>query len=133
MRKLKPKLPECPAWLDSDARTEWARVLSGCLIDGRAEQYTILAGYCQHFSRWKAAEQVLTAEGTEVILRDDKGNVKSVGPSPHIGIANKSFDRMLKAAATLGFTVDGRRTGQGASVAMAVESEDKDWFGDSLQ
>lgn len=67
----------------------------------------VLAAYCQNYARWQQAEKVLEEHGTEIIFRDDKGTVKSVSPSPQIGISTKALDRMLKAASQLGLRANG--------------------------
>lgn len=68
------------------------------------EDTAVLASYCLCYARWRAAEQLLDQHGTEIVLRDDKGVVKGVLPSPQIGVSIKYHDRMLKAASLLGIT-----------------------------
>jgi phage terminase small subunit len=64
-------------------------------------QESTLAAYCQSFARWVAAERLIEEHGTEIVLRDDKGNVKSIQISPQVNISGKAFDRMVKTAAQL--------------------------------
>lgn len=119
---------KAPEYLTERARAEWDRLVAcGVRVDGQA--VTVLAGYCLNFARWVDAEQVLSEHGTEIVIRDDKGNVKSVIPSPQIGISNKAFDRMLKAASILDIKAN---VSQSSSVAPAVRgasgAKPSGWF-----
>lgn len=121
-----------PEYLTDLAREEWARVLATGL-DVSGVGVTVLAGYCQHWARWIEAERVITAEGPEVILRDDKGNVRVIMASPQVRISAGAFDRMLRAAAALGIRPGSgvpARTGQRAS--RAAESH-AGWFDGAVQ
>lgn len=89
-----------PKWLNEIAVAEWRRVAK------KGHDPSILAAYCQSYARWVLAEQALEQHGTEVVLRDDKGVVRSVVVSPQVGISNKSLDRMLKCAPLLGLTAN---------------------------
>lgn len=104
--KRKTASPECPAWLEGLARAEWERLVRERVVVPTEDNYTHMMAYCQSYSRWRAAEEVLNAEGTELIVRDDKGVVKAALHSPQIGISMKYFDRMLKSALTLGINTD---------------------------
>ena len=118
MSKKQPINP--PDWLDAEASAEWARLVA----DGFAvttQNCNVLAAYCQQFSRYVAAERILTEHGTEVQIRDDKGVLKSVVPSPQVGMSRGAFDRMLKAAAQLQLVVSGGR--MTVSTAKRVERE----------
>lgn len=105
-----------PDWLCEIGKIEWQRVYRADLDE------TLLGAYCQQYGRWREAEAVLEAHGLEVVLRNDKGEVRAVMPSPQVGISTKAFDRMLKAAAAIGLTANlkapgealrGRRDGDG--------------------
>lgn len=93
-----------PDWLNDMALEEWRRVLPLIGESLADEDTAVLASYCLCFARWRAAEQVIDQHGPEIVLRDDKGVVKSVIPSPQIGISIKYHDRMLRAASLLGIT-----------------------------
>ena len=63
--KPNPIIPECPIWLEPDAKKEWKRITPELerlglltLVDMSA-----LAGYCQAYSRWKEAEEYITEHG----------------------------------------------------------------------
>lgn len=93
-----------PSWLNDMALEEWRRVLPLVGESLADEDTAVLASYCLCYARWRAAEQLLDEHGTEIVLRDDKGVVKGVIPSPQIGVSIKYHDRMLKAASLLGIT-----------------------------
>lgn len=66
--------PDCPDWLDDDARAEWARVApelarAGVLTPVDA---MTLAAYCQTYSQWKQAEQRVRADG--LMIDGPRGN-----------------------------------------------------------
>jgi P27 family predicted phage terminase small subunit len=57
--------PKCPSWLDKDAKAEWKRVvveLEELAMLTKCDQAS-LAAYCQTYSRWKEAEQLVTLHG----------------------------------------------------------------------
>ena len=97
---------EPPEFLAEEAKAEWVRVLASHPV-GPGER-AILAAYCQAWARWRQAESLIEKDGTEIVIRDDKGNVKMVLPSPHVGIAARACAQMLKAAGDIGLT-RGRR------------------------
>lgn len=109
-------LPECPETLDTAARAEWARVvklLPVALLT--AADLAVLSVYCQSYARWVEAETAITANGTVLILRDDKGAVRLAQVSPFVNLAHKYRDAMVKAASEIGFTPVSRvRLGNGA-------------------
>ena len=87
----------------------------------------MLAAYCQSYARWVLAEQALELHGTEVVLRDDKGVVRSVAVSPQVGISNRSLDRMLKCAPMLGLTANIAKPG--AAPAVSEDAAGSAFFG----
>lgn len=96
-KQLTRGLPVAPSWLSSEAREEWERAISSILPrDVASIDLTQFEVYCQMFARWQAAEKLL-AEGTEVVVRNDKGEIKSIIPSPQIGISVKAHEQMARA------------------------------------
>lgn len=101
-----------PDWLNEAARAEWTRVIgAGYRVSGPTDT-SALAAYCQNYARWAQAERLLEEHGTEIVIRDDKGNVKSVSVSPQVGIAAKSLASMLKAAEALKLNPAGKFGGR---------------------
>ena len=111
-RPLNPREPtyptgslECPKELNIEARAEWDRV-SPLLVDrgqATAVDRAVLAGYCVKYAQWQALETeaakhpfiVATATGYPI-------------PNPALGMANRVFSLMLRAAAELGITPSSR-------------------------
>jgi len=127
MAKLAPVAPE---WLAEEAKAEWARVLSCHRVTER--ERGLLAAYCQAWARWHQAETAIERDGTEIVIRDSRGMVKSVLASPNIGISARAHGQLVKAAIELGLTT-GRR-GVIAKVPSASgkpeETVASGWFDD---
>lgn len=132
MSKAKPTIV-APAWLCDAAKAEWARVVALPEMGFGAGDIAVLSAYCQNWARWVESERMLTENGCEVIIRDDKGAVKAAIPSPWIGIGTKAHDRMLKAAKELGLSSERpvAASTKRAPVALPESSESvaSEWFG----
>jgi len=84
--------------MDPAAVEEWSRSLGAIKSrDVASINLSEFEIYCIAFSRWLDAEKKIKAEGTEIHIRDDKGVIKNVLPSPQIGISQKAYDQMAKA------------------------------------
>lgn len=101
-----PLSADCPDEIaEAVARAEWERIAPGLIASGQVTTVdrATLIGYCQKWAQWQALEReaaaapfvALTATGYPI-------------PSPALGMANKAFTLMLKAAAELGMTPSGR-------------------------
>lgn len=123
MATRKRLVVRCPAWLEKDAQSEWKRLVAEGTVEITPANLSTVAGYCQAFARWKAAERDLTENGTELASGD--------GPSPQIAIAMKYFDRMLKAAGLLGLSIREVRS-EPRPVVLPEPSSDviENWFGE---
>ena len=56
-----PGIPSCPNWMDKEAKAEWMRILP-ILAEMQilsASDSSVIAGYCQNYSRWMKAERAL--------------------------------------------------------------------------
>lgn len=97
----KPELgrPACPAFLDRDARAEWRRIVPELEAVGLLTRVdrVALAAYCQSYSRWKQAEEVLSEGGLSLELKkvNRMGHEYVYGamPRPEVGISQR--ERML--------------------------------------
>jgi P27 family predicted phage terminase small subunit len=103
--KPKPIAPKCPSWLDKEAKREWKRVAPelerlGLLtvVDGAA-----LAAYCQAYSRWKQAEEIIKREG--MTFTTETGYLM---PHPAVKIAEKSMQLIKAFCAEFGLTPSSR-------------------------
>lgn len=103
----KPSLgaPKCPTWLDLEAKREWRRIVPeldriGLLtkVDG-----TALAGYCQAYSRWREAEEVLSRDG--LTFSTPNGYVQQ---RPEVAIAQKYLTIVKTFCAEFGLTPSAR-------------------------
>jgi len=113
------KMPECPDWLDADAHAEWNRVLvelEGMGIVG-ATDYAVLVGYCESWSQYKQAVEMLARTGPLHKPRND-GEVRR---SPMVFILKDAREAMLKFARELGLSPAAR-----ASVSVASGGDDDD-------
>jgi len=99
-------LPECPPFLDDEARAEWSRI---CPVLERMGVLSIadrnaLSSYCVVYSRWVAAERAVKQYGAIV-----KSPVKGVPiKSPHLCVADKALEQMLKLQVEFGLTPSAR-------------------------
>jgi P27 family predicted phage terminase small subunit len=96
----------CPDDLvDPVARAEWDRVaviLRDCGQVTVVDRATLI-GYCLKYAQWKALER--EARLHPFLVRSPSGYPI---PNPALGMANKVFGLMLKAAAELGITPSSR-------------------------
>lgn len=93
--------PPCPRHIQGEARREWKRItrdLADCglltVVDRAA-----LAGYCQAWSRWVEAEDVLRKAG--VLTKTPNGMLVQ---SPMLAIANRAMDQMRAFLTEFGMT-----------------------------
>ena len=93
--------PECPDWLEADAKAEWNRLAE------QMEQLGILtevdmaafAGYCQAYARWKVAEEFISKHGA--IVKTPSGYWQQV---PQVSIAQQYLKQMSKFCEQFGLT-----------------------------
>lgn len=96
----------CPDDLvDPVARVEWDRIAPQLTRSGQVTTMdrTTLIGYCLKYAQWKALEH--EARVHPFIVKSPSGYPI---PNPALGMANKVFGLMLKAAAELGITPSSR-------------------------
>lgn len=103
--KPRPMVPTCPQWLDLEAKREWKRISRELdrvglltLVDRAA-----LAGYCQAWSRWREAEQVLSSHG--LTFETPNGYIQQ---RPEVSIAQKSLQLVAKFCTEFGLTPSAR-------------------------
>lgn len=126
-QEIKPdeKAPECPEWLDDVAKEEWARIVPLLERAGLISQVDmgVLANYCQLYSRWKKAEEILKKEG--FVLKAGKNGYAM--PHPAVKIAEKAQQLMKAYISELGLSPVSR-----ARLALRSEGE-KDEFEEFLR
>lgn len=102
--------PNCPAWLDRDAKGVWrytVPLLEGMGILTRADR-NALARYCQAYARWKRAELFLQKNGDIYPLKDDNGRVRCFIAWPQVAIANKLGQTLTRLEQEFGLTPSAR-------------------------
>ncbi len=99
-------IPECPEFLDEEARAEWDRLAA---LLGRMKLLTVadrsaLAAYCTVYSRWVEAERQVKQYGTVILSPNKKFPMKS----PHLTIADQALETMRKFMVEFGLTPSSR-------------------------
>jgi P27 family predicted phage terminase small subunit len=104
--KPRPIAPECPSWLTDEAKAEWQRVAPalerlGLLteVDG-----TALAAYCEAYSRWRAAEEIIAREG----LTYENVRLGRIAQHPAVPIARQMMDQIRAYCSEFGLTPSAR-------------------------
>ena len=103
-------MPDCPDWLLDDAKDEWDRIAPQLHRIGllTSVDRAALAAYCQSYGRWKAAEEVVKAQGLTYELYDKDGNVRCVQQRPEVGIANQCLKQIKTFASAFGLEPSSR-------------------------
>ncbi len=118
--KPPPKIPEPPDHLSKLALIEWGRVSNLLLKLGLMSDLDMscLAAYCQAYSRWAEAEELLKTE--KLVIETKSGNIIQ---NPLVGIANKSMERMIKCLVEFGMSPSSRSK----VVAYLPKDKKDDW------
>lgn len=101
----KQGIPECPEWLEPEAKKVWERLAielaqMGTLTTVDRE---VFASFCQSYARWKEAEEFLTLHGT--IMRTQSGYIQQL---PQVSIAQTYMKRMNESGSLLGLNASAR-------------------------
>ena len=99
------KLPDCPEWLENEAKAEWKRLAVSLYNLGLLTELDMaaFASYCQAYARWKEAEEFISQHGS--IVKTKTGYWQQV---PQVSIAQTYLKIMNKAAAEFGLTPSAR-------------------------
>jgi P27 family predicted phage terminase small subunit len=84
--------PDCPVHLDDEAQAEWNRITPA------------LAAYCQAWSRWVKAEEMLKSTGP-VIKSKTTG---AIYQNPYLAVANRAMKQMRDFLTEFGMTPSSR-------------------------
>ena len=101
------EVPECPDFLDDEARAEWfrmAKVLQDMGLLSLADR-AALAAYCVVYSRWVTAERQVQRLGT--IVKSPQKNFPM--KSPYLTVADQALETMRKFMVEFGLTPSSRR------------------------
>jgi len=99
------KMPECPDWLEDEAKAEWDRLAVPLHNLGILTELDMapFAAYCQAYARWKEAEEFISQHGS--IVKTKNGFWQQV---PQVTISHQNQKIMLQAAAEFGLTPSAR-------------------------
>ena len=99
------KAPECPSWLNDEAKVEWDRLVDKMVALGTLTEMDMaaFAGYCQSYARWKEAEDFIEQHGN--IVKTPSGYWQQV---PQVSIAQTNLKIMLKFCSEFGLTPSSR-------------------------
>ncbi len=100
------EVPECPDFLDDEARAEWFRmapVLEEMGVLTPADR-AALAAYCTAYSRWVTAERQVQRLGT--IVKSPLKNFPM--KSPYLTVADQALETMRKFMVEFGLTPSSR-------------------------
>jgi len=106
--------PAPESGLDDVGRAEWKRVVDGMSKHGLISNLdaSILAVYCQNFSRWKRCEAEVMRDGETILITtfDTHGKPRSKKPikNPALSIAESASRLMSAAADRLGLSPSSR-------------------------
>lgn len=109
-----------PSWLDDLAKEEWRRVIK--IIDystfNEADLKT-LEIYCQSYSKWRHAENVIIEEG--LTFETPNGYIQQ---RPEVSIATQSLKDMQSTAKELGLTSAARLRMKKNASESGIENND---------
>lgn len=113
-------VPECPEWLDEEAKIEWDRVVPEMVTIGVfiPSDSMLLASYCQAYSQWMKAELQVRDDG--LMISGPNGNSVLHPCARH---AIKLLAEVRRAAAEFGFS-PASRTRVDASPKQQGKEED---------
>ncbi len=99
------KMPDCPEWLEDEAKHEWNRLAVPLFHLGLLTELDMasFASYCQAYARWKEAEEFISQHGS--IVKTKTGYWQQV---PQVSISKANQAMMIKAAAEFGLTPSAR-------------------------
>lgn len=95
--------PECPGWLDADAKTEWARIVPLIADVLRPADSVMLAAYCQAYSQWQAAERRVREDGLMI-----EGARGCMVLHPCARLSTSLLAELRRCAGEFGFTPSSR-------------------------
>jgi P27 family predicted phage terminase small subunit len=99
-------LPDCPDWLDEEAKAEWQRIVPELDAMGLLSRVDrpALAAYCTAWSRWVNAEEQVRKFGP-IVKSPERGFPMK---SPYLSIADQALEIMRKMMVEFGLTPSSR-------------------------
>ena len=108
--KPEPGMPECPSYLDEDAKKTWdvlIPMLHTMRVLTHADIFHV-GRFCLIHSRWVKMELFLQKAGATYVEKSDDGNVKSVVAFPQVAIAAKLATILTRMEQGFGLTPSAR-------------------------
>lgn len=93
--------PKCPDFLDDAAKEEWRRITKElAAVPGLIAKVdrSVIAAYCQTWSRWQAMEEILSEQG----ITYESGNM--IRQRPEVAISHECLTLMKGFAQELGLS-----------------------------
>ena len=105
----RPSMPDAPAHLDDDGKSEWYRICEGLHYMGilSEDDRNALAAYCSSYSLWAQSWRAIKGMqkegvlGSGLMIKTTNGNMIQ---NPLVGTANSAARDMVKYAAEFGLT-----------------------------
>jgi P27 family predicted phage terminase small subunit len=120
---IAPGIPECPEFLDTEAKAEWfrtAKVLTDMGVLTKADR-SALAAYCVAYSRWVHAEDQVKKYGF-IVKSPEKGFPMK---SPYLTVADQALEIMRKLMVEFGMTPSSRSRLRLADMCPAGDEFDR--------
>jgi P27 family predicted phage terminase small subunit len=119
--KAPPGRPTCPTWLDEGAKAAWARLAPeleklGLLTPLDRDCFAV---YCQSYSAWAEAEQVLAEKGRFYV-----GPGAKLRERPEVAVVERAMKNTLMMAREFGMTPASR-----ARLSLPPAEDEDDEFG----
>ena len=107
-----------------DAKEEWNRVAPELFRLGLLARIdrTALAGYCQSYAKWKAAEEEIGKKGMVFPVLGEDGQPKYYQQTPEVGIANQCLKQIRAFCSLFGLDPSSR-----AKMELPSDRGDKDF------
>ena len=114
------EMPECPEWLEEEAKAEWDRLAVPMFKLGLLKDLDMaaFAVYCQAYARWREAEEFISQHGS--IVKTKNGFWQQV---PQVTISHANQKIMLQAASEFGLTPSARSRIIAGNAVMNEASE----------
>ena len=99
------QIPQCPDWMEEEARTEWDRIVPELHRLGLLTKIDVTAviGYCQSWGRYVEAEKYLSKNDTVMVA--ESGYMQQV---PQVGMAQKYLKLCQSFMTEFGLTPSSR-------------------------
>ena len=99
--------PSCPSWVGTIGKREWKRITKQLEPLGLLTELdrVALALYCQAYDDYVTAKKEMDKEDMRPVVKTANYNYVQ---NPMVGVMNKAWQRVLKAAAEFGLTPSAR-------------------------